>query len=738
MQTPTRPRPQRIHTPTLLQQEAVECGAAALGIVLRYYGRYHSLEELRLACGVSRDGSTAWNVIKAAESYGLQAKGLRRNDIAALGEMPLPLILFWNFNHFLVLEGFGKNVVYLNDPGTGPRTVSYEEFDESFTGIVLQLTPGPNFKREGKEPQLVGTMLKRLESSRRGMLFVLLASLGLVLVTLVVPAFLRVFVDDVLVGGRTEQLAPLLGIMALAAFLIGGFTWLQQTYLLRLEMKLSLSAASQFFWHVIRLPAEFFTQRYSGDIAFRIQINDRVAQLLSGELATNLIALLLIAIYALLMLQYDVLLTVVGIVIVLLNLAALRYVSRLRTDANRNLLQEQARLIGMSVNALEIIETLKASGSEDSLFSRWAGVQAKGTIAEQRLGRLTTLLTLVPPLLMGVSTTAILVLGGTRVLAGELSIGELVAFQSLMLAFAAPAVLFVNLGSRLQEADGDLKRLDDVLVYPIDPNTQDTAQEAESAVLEGSLELSDVTFGYSKLSPPLIENFSLSVKPGQRVALVGGSGSGKSTVSRLVAGLYQPWSGDILYDGKPRADIPRSVMNASLDMVDQNIVLFEGSIRDNLTLWDDAIPQQQIIEAAKDAEIHDIITARPGGYHFPMAAGGFNFSGGERQRLEIARALVIRPALLVLDEATSALDPVTEQQVMDNLRRRGCTCLIVAHRLSTIRDCDEIIVMDKGKIVQRGTHKQLLREGGAYAELIGAEQQDGDKSVVKSLLDQLL
>jgi NHLM bacteriocin system ABC transporter peptidase/ATP-binding protein len=727
----------RVKTPTVLQMEAVECGAASLGIVLHHYGKYVPLEELRLACGVSRDGSNALNIVKAALGYGLAAKGVRRSNIRGLLNLSLPLIVFWKFTHFLVVEGFGKDRVYVNDPATGPRTVTLAEFDESFTGIALIMEPGPDFQKGGRPFSLIPVLRQRLTGSRYGVIYVLLASLFLVIPGLIVPVFLRVFVDDILVGGR-DWIAPLLVGMGLAFAVTSGLTWIQQTYLLRLETKLSLSGSSRFFWHILHLPVEFFTQRYAGDIAFRVQVNDRVAQLLSGDLATAAINLLLAIFYALLMVQYDALLALVGIVIAGLNILALRYISRRRVDANRNLLQERGKLVGAAMDGLETIETLKATGAESDFFARWAGFQAKAMNGEQRLGYLTQMLAVVPPFLQTVTITLILVIGGLRVQSGQLTIGMLVAFQSLMLSFMQPITQLINLGNRLQEAEGDMNRLDDVLRYPIDPLAVAESQDTETtARLEGYLELRDITFGYSRLDEALLSGFSLSLKPGQRVALVGTSGSGKSTVAKLAAGLYQPWEGEIWFDGKPREAITRDVMNASVAMVDQNIALFSGTVRDNLTLWNPTIPKSWVVQAAKDASIHDVITEHTSSYDFELRAGGRNFSGGERQRLEIARALATNPTLLILDEATSALDPITEKEIDDNLRRRGCTCLIVAHRLSTIRDCDEIIMLDKGKIVQRGTHEEMIRQGGPYADLIGAEQPTRRKDVVKSVLDNL-
>jgi NHLM bacteriocin system ABC transporter peptidase/ATP-binding protein len=715
--------------------EAVECGAAALGIVLAHYGRFVPLEELRLACGVSRDGSKASNMVKAARRYGLDAKGYKKEP-ADLRTLPMPVILHWNFNHFVVLEGFRKGRVSLNDPASGPRTIAEEELDQSFTGVVLTFARGPEFARGGSPPRLLPALGRRLAGSGWALAFVVLAGLALVLPGMVAPIFSKVFVDNVLLESRREWLGPLLLAMAAAALLAGALTWLQQTYLLRLETRIALASSSRFLWHVLRLPVEFYNQRFAGDISNRVAINDRVAQLLSRDLATNALGAVMIVFFAGLLFQYDAVLTLASIAVVSGNVAALRYVSRRRVDDSRRLLQERGKLYGTAIGGLQTIETLKAMGGESSLFTRWSGYQAKVVNIRQELDRTTQVLDAVPPLLLALNTAILLGLGSLRVMNGALSLGGLVAFQLLMVSFVTPVSRLVSLGGKLQTAEGDMNRLDDVLGYAIDPpmaaDAADSAGVAGSAAqgppsselpvkLAGRLDLVDVTFGYSPLAPPLLAGFNLTLKPGARVALVGGSGSGKSTVAKLVAGLYAPWQGEIRFDGRPRALVPRSVLVNSVATVDQSLFLFEGSVRDNLTLWDTTLGLPEVVAAARDACIHDDVAARPGGYDSPVDEDGANWSGGQRQRLEIARALVGRPTLLVLDEATSALDPETEQQIDENLRRRGCTCLIVAHRLSTIRDADEILLLEGGKVIERGTHKELLRAGGAYARLIQNE-----------------
>ncbi len=724
---PPAPPNRRVSLPTILQMEAVECGAAALAIVLAYFGRIVPLEELRAECGVSRDGSKASNVLKAARKYGLLTKGFKY-ELEDLYKLTFPVILFWNANHFLVLGGFKNGKVYLSDPAQGPRVVSLEELDVSFSGVVLTFEKGPDFKPGGEKPSLYAALRRRLEGSRAALGFVLLCGLFLVVPGLVVPTFSRIFVDEYLVGSRSAIVRPLVLGMVITALAQMLLTWLQKYYLLRLETKLALQTASRFFNHILRLPVSYFAQRFAGEIGSRVQINDRVAALVSGKLATTAIDCLLVVFYAILMLRYDVSLTLVVIALAMLNVGAVKLVSRLRTDASRRLGADKGKLLGTSMNGLGMIETLKATGGEDEYFARWAGYQAKALRSEQNLRQMSEMVAVVPTLVNTLVTAAVLLMGGWKVMNGELTVGLLVAYQSLSGNFTRPLNSFVNFGSDLQELQADMNRLDDVLQYPQDRQyRREAAAGGEPAAataagrelkLAGKVELRDVTFGYSPLEPPLIQGFSLAIEPGQRVALVGASGSGKSTVSRLVAGLYEPWSGEVLFDGVSREQLPRRLLSNSIGMVDQEVFLFGGTIKDNVTMWDSTIPATNLTLACRDAAIAETIEGRDGSYLSPVQEGGANFSGGQRQRLEIARSMVFNPTVLILDEATSALDPATEEVIDDSLRRRGCTCIVIAHRLSTIRDCDEIVVMERGKIVQRGTHEEMKDVEGPYARLI--------------------
>ena len=713
---------ERVRTPTVVQQEAVECGAAALGIVLAHHGRLVPLEELRVACGVSRDGAKASNVVRAARTYGLKASGLR-SETSGLGKSALPVIVFWNFNHFVVVEGAGPRGVWLNDPAIGPRRVSWEEFEGSFTGIVLELEPGPEFEPGGSRPRLVSALAARLSivAAAPALALCVIAGLALAIPGLVVPAFLKIFVDLVLGEGNRDLVVPLvLGLLA-AALAQAGLTWLQQVVLIRLSTKLSLSMSTRFMRHMLRLPVGFFLQRFAGHLVARVALNDQVASLLSGQLTITLLSLVSATVYAVAMLVIDPLLGALAIALGAANFAALRAVSRRRRDVNIVLVSETAKLNAVSFAGVQAIETIKASGSEDDFFSRWSGQQAKVVNGRQDLGVPTQALATVPTFLAALSGAAIVALGALRVLDGTLSVGSLLALQSLAISFMAPIQSLVALGQTLQEAEGDLASLDDVLRYPsIKVNGRIPLDEGP-ARLSGRLELEEVSFGYSPLAPPLIDRLSLVVEPGHRVAIVGPTASGKSTVARLAAGLNHPWSGRILLDGVPRDQLAPDLVAAAVSLVDQEINLFEASIRDNLSLWDPTISEQAVVRAARDACIHDDVTRRTGAYERLLEEGARDWSGGQRQRLEIARALACDPALVILDEATSALDPVIEREIDEALRARGCALLIIAHRLSTIRDSDEILVLDAGRVVQRGSHEELIADGGLYAELVTAD-----------------
>lgn len=722
----------RVKTPNVLQMEALECGAAALSIILSYYKRFVSLPELRVACGVSRDGSKAINIVKAAKVYGLKCRAFRY-DINDLQDIQPPYIVFWSFNHFLVVEGFNKDRVYLNDPALGSRKVTIEEFSENYTGITLTFELEKNFKPGGQKPTFFPALARRLRGQQVALTFLILTGLGLIVPGILLPAFTKIFIDGYLTLQMTEWLYPLVIGLILTSIVRSALAWLQAYFLLRFQMKLSLSSISQFIWHVLRLPMIFFSQRTIGDIVQRTDINNRVADLLSNQLIATVLDLVTVMFFTILMFFYSVPLTITTVSIALLNIIVLKVSSEHQTNVNKSLSLDWGKLYGISMNGISMIETYKATGREQDFFAQWSGQFAKVSNAQQKSGFITQLLETVSAFILNCNNVVVLGFGGYLVMEGNLSIGTLVAFQSLLMSFTQPFTRLISAVNQLQQMHGDMNRLDDVLSYPIEKDRfQNQGQEIESVKntstrkilkpkLSGRLELRDVTFGYNRLDPPLITNFSLIIEKGQQIAIVGPSSCGRSTIARLILGLYHPWSGEILFDGEPCKKITRDIFANSVSLIDQKSCLFEGTVAENLTLWDSTIPESDIIQAAKDAEIHILIADRKNGYDSLVQENGKNFSGGERQRLEIARALSINPSLLILDDATSALDAPIEAAIVNNIKKRGLTTLMTSHRLSTFRASDEIIVLDQGKIVQRGTHEILSQDKtGLYNRLVRA------------------
>ena len=711
---------------TTLQMEAVECGAASLAMIFSYHGIYIPLEQLRVECGVSRDGSKASNMLKAAEKFGLIGKGYKKEP-AGLKNCTLPAIIHWNFNHFVVLEGFKNDKVYLNDPACGRKVISEEEFDQSFTGVVLTFTKSPDFKKTGNRENIFFSILKLLKGSYSTLFFIFLAGITLVVPGIIIPVFSRIFIDEVLLRNVSSWIMPLLTGMFITATLRALLTFFQKKILVKFQTKIAISGSAKFMWKLLHLPAAFFSQRYAGEIVDRIEANDTSAKNISGTLTESLIDLLMIVFYLILLILYDPLLTLICVSIAVINVVFLIVTDEKLKTGNQKVLQDRGKMAGISAGGLQLIETIKAGGSESEFFQKWAGYQAKLLNSEQSLEKINALFLVIPQILLSVNYAVILLFGGLRVMEGVMSLGTLVAYQTLMVSFLSPINRMLHFAVTFQELKGDINRVNDVINYKgyeksdQIPVTETVLNEKTYHKLQGEVHINSISFGYNILEAPLIKDFSMTIKPSLRIALVGGSGSGKSTLSKIISGLYTTWSGEILFDGISRENISKYILSASISMVDQDISMFEGSIRDNITLWDSTIKEEDIIQAAKDACIHEDIMARPGGYLHFVEEGGRNFSGGQRQRLEIARALVINPVVLIMDEATSALDPLTEKKIGDMIRRRGCSCIIIAHRLSTIRDCDEIIVLEKGKIVQSGTHEDLIQSAGAYSKLINSQ-----------------
>ena len=712
----------KVSVPTVMQIEATECGAASLAMILAYYNMWVPLEKLRVECGVNRDGSKASNIIKAARRRNCVAKGFRM-VADSLKNKQFPLIIHWEFNHFLVLEGIKDGFAYLNDPAMGKRRVIWEDFKTSYTGIALEIKPGDNFKPEGEQYNIFKSVSQKLLNDKPALIFVFLIGFAMIVPGLVSPVFNQIFIDDILSGKHPDWMFNFCLAMVLTILLLAGMTTLRSYILTRWQRKLTLADSSKFFWHILRLPIPFFQQRFSAEIASRVSFNESVANVLSNSVATSLLDLFTAVFYLLLLFQYSFKLTMIGLTFSAIEMFVLYKLRRRLTDLNMRIQQDSGKEYGTLVNGITMIESVKANGTEGDLFSKWSGYHSKVLIASQKVQLWSLASKVLPVFLSSINTAMILTIGGFSIMEGVMSSGIFISFQSLYNNFHAPIDRLAGLATTLQSTEMQMRRLDDVLIYPIDKlNYPEQVKDTELKRLSGKIELCNVNFGYSPLEPPLLENFNLTVEPGRWVALVGGSGSGKSTLSKIVTGLYEEWSGEVKFDGVNRREIPRNVITGSLAAVDQDIFQISGSIRDNIALFDETIDKRDIVAAAVDACIHDEIMKLEGGYDYIMSEGGLNFSGGQRQRLEIARALAVNPSILVLDEATSALDPITEQIVLKNIRRRGCSCFIVAHRLSTIRDCDEIVVLESGKVVERGTHTELMANNGAYRRLIESKE----------------
>ncbi|WP_369283945.1 NHLP family bacteriocin export ABC transporter peptidase/permease/ATPase subunit [Oscillibacter sp. GMB15532] len=708
--------------PVVMQLEALECGAASLCMVLAYYGKWVPLEQVRADCGVSRDGSKASNILKAARGYGLNAQGYRYEPEKLKENGRFPCIIHWNFNHFVVLDGFKGDKAYLNDPAKGVYSVSMEQFDKSFTGVSIFFEPGESFVPDGRPKSTWSFIKKRMAGTGAAVAFVVLTTAITSLIGIINPAFSRIFMDRLLTGKNPEWFYPFLFGLSLLTAVSLVVAWVQAVYTLKLNGKLAIVANSSFLWHVLRMPMEFFSQRMAGDIAMRQSLNEGIANALISTFAPLVLQTGMMVFYLAAMLRYSVLLTAVGVASLLINLVMARIISQKRINVTRVQMRDAGKLAGSTVAGIEMIETIKASGAENGFFEKWAGYQAGVNTQTVKFANVNHYLGLVPTLTATLASTAVLMLGVYLTIQGQFTAGMILAFQGFLTGFTGPAQSLIGAGQTIQEMRTNMERIEDVMEYPIDVNFDGSFDEtAEYGKLSGEVVMKDVTFGYSRLGVPLIEHFDLHLKPGSRVAFVGPSGCGKSTLSKLISGLYQPWSGELLFDGKPIKDINHSVFTGSVAVVDQDIILFEDTIMGNIKMWDSSIEDFEAILAARDASLHEDIMGRDGGYTYRLTEGGKDLSGGQRQRLEIARVLAQDPTIIIMDEATSALDAKTEFEVVNAIKNRGITCIVIAHRLSTIRDCDEIVVMEKGKVVERGTHDELYAKGGIYTSLVASE-----------------
>lgn len=707
--------------PPIIQMEAVECGAASLAMVLAYYGKWVPLEQVRAECGVSRDGASMSNIVKAAKYYGLRAKG-KAISVAGLREMrQFPCIIFWNFNHFVVLDGFkGKNAI-INDPAKGVVKVPMEKFEESFTGLMIMLTPGESFEKGGSKPSSFAFAKKRMRGMKGAILTIMLLAAVIAVAQILYTSVGRGFMDYVLTGENPGWLTGFAIIMLISALVISVLSILKGIQMKRLEGRLAVVSSGRFMQHLLRLPMSFYSQRSVGDIQMRQRENETIMFALISLIAPSLIDILMLVLYVIVMFSYSVILTCVGVGMILINACIARYISKKRKNITRSMTKNTGKQYSIMVGSFNMIETIRSVGAEEGIFTRFAGTQAMVNSSRVKLQKISESLEMIPQLLMQLANIAVLCIGVWMIIGGDFTSGSLLAFTGFLGMFSTPLNRIILLGQTIQEMEVSMDRVEDVLNYPTDVPEDTFSSEEELASLRklsGQVEIKNISFGYSPLKGPLIQNFDLTITPGKWVALVGASGSGKSTVAKLVSGLYQPWEGEISFDGIPLSEVPREQMKSSMAVVDQDIVTFDDTIADNVRLWDGSIEEFEIILACRDSDIHDDIIRRPDGYFGRVMPRGCNFSGGQLQRLEIARVLAMDPTILVLDEATSALDAEREAKVMQSIRDRGITCIVIAHRLSTIRDCDEIIVMDHGRIAERGTHEELIRKNGKYADLI--------------------
>ena len=697
--------------PVVMQMETVECGAAALSMLLAYHGKWLSIEQLRTDCGVSRDGSNARNIVLAARHHGMDAHGWQA-DIDHLPSLA-PAIIHWNHNHFVVFKGFHRGMAFINDPAIGSMAVSMKDFQRSYTGVAITSVPGDDFKPQGHQTSILHYVRENIRGAKDAFIFTLLMGILMSFAGMVYPLFSQVFLDSIITGKNDEWTVPFF--VGIACLVVFNFllALLDNVYGRRFAGSMSLKGNTRFLWHALNLPIEFFTQRYVGDIVQRQSLNEHITTTLIRILAPYAVNVALLVLYIVVMAQYSVLLTIVGISVVALNIYSVAAERELRTNLARALEQSEGKFYGITMSCVDNIESIKAAGAERGFFGFWAGTFARRNNQEVAFQKRPFW-----PFVFGhFANSFILILGAALILNGQFSIGMLMAFQGFMAEFMKPAMGLMQGSTTVLEMRSQMERIDDVMAYPAE-QTGKGESPAHNAKLGGMIEMKNVTFGYSLSAAPLIRDFSMTLHPGKSVAIVGASGCGKSTIAKLLTGLYQPWSGEILFDGRDSHDISRDEFVNSVACIDQNVVLFDDTIAENIKMWDHSIEDFTMTMACIDAGIRDDIISRPRGFNTRLVKGGGNFSGGQRQRFEIATALAREPVILILDEATSALDTVMESEVMQSIRQCGASTIVIAHRLSTIRDCDEIIVMDKGRIVQRGSHDELMAQGGRYEELI--------------------
>ena len=711
--------------PVIMQLEALECGAASLAMVLAYYGRWIPLEQLRKECGVSRDGSNMNSMFRVAKKYNLQPKAFRCSAKTLFQKGKFPAIIFWQYSHFVVVNGFvrGGKEVSLNDPARGKITMPFEEFEQHYSGICMLFEPSEEFEQGGRPASVLGFARQRLKGTFPMFMMVTFTTLIASLTGILFPAFSRFFVDRLLSHSVPQWSGGFFVLLGLVVFSQVASLCIRTIYMLKLQGKMAAIANTSFLWHMLRLPLEFFEQRMSADIAARQQSNQLISSTLINTFAPLAFDFVAMVFNLIIMINYNPVLAAVGMISVAVNLIIARIVSEKRVNITRVQMRDTSNLNGSTLFGINMIETIKSAGAENGFFMQWAGHQANANTQSVKFGKLNHTLGQIPQLLSLLTSNIILFLGVRLIIQGEWTIGFISAFNGYLLAFSTPVQSLITSGQQIQEMRTNMERVQDVFKYPVDVeyNEHDIILDEDMNKLSGLIEMKNVTFGYNKLDAPIIEDFSMTVKPGHSVAIVGASGCGKSTVAKLLTGLYPAWSGEILFDGKSHSQIDRKIFTSSVSCINQDITLFEDTIAENIKIWDKSIEDFEVILAARDAMIHDEIVRREGDYSAKLTEGGKNFSGGQRQRLEIAGALAQEPTIMIMDEATSALDTQTEFQLMNSVTNRGLTLVIISHRLSIIRDCNEIIVMKDGKILDSGTHEELIKRCEYYTQLITNE-----------------